>query len=35
MEKTFAVLGHGSTGMTEGIAETVACLRTDEPENRR
>jgi hypothetical protein len=35
MEKTFAVLGHGSTGMTEGTVETVACLCTDEPEYRR
>ena len=34
-EKTFAILGHGSTGMTEDIAETVACLRTHEPEYRR
>lgn len=35
MEKTFAILGHGSTGMTEGIAETVACFRTHEPGYRR
>jgi hypothetical protein len=35
MEKTFATLGHGSTGMTESIAETVACLRRHEPGYRR
>jgi glycosyltransferase involved in cell wall biosynthesis len=28
-EKRFAVAGHGSTGTTEGIAETVACARTN------
>lgn len=35
VEMTFAILGHGSTGMTEGIAETVTCLCTHEPEYRR